>query len=406
MRPMRVLLLHNRYKWHGGEDAVVEAEAMLLRARGHHLVEHIADNRDILKAGRIATLLGLWRGAWSQTSSRQVRAFAAEARPDVVHVHNFWYVLSPSVLSACHDAGFPVVVTLHNFRLVCPGGILQDRKGRPCQDCVEEGGLKGVLRRCYHDSFLASAAVARMQAVNRRRGTWQRDVDLFIVPSEFCREIFVRGGFPAEKIAVKPNFVEDPLNGAIGPAPESAGVPRVLFVGRLSREKGLRTLLAAWKLVEGQVDAELRLVGDGPLRDELQQLSGSSAVSFAGRVEGQDLVREIERAHLSVLPSECYETFGRVVVESYVLGRPVVVSNIGGPAELVRDGETGLLFEAGGTADLAAKLTALLTDAELRRGMGRAARQQFLAKYTPEKNYEQLMGCYRQAVENHGGCGR
>jgi glycosyltransferase involved in cell wall biosynthesis len=465
--PRKILVLHNRYLWRGGEDETFDAEVALLREHGHEVVERVADNREIVARGRLAALLGLWRGAWSRPAYREMSGLVRREKPDLVHVHNFWYALSPSVLTACHDAGIPVVLRLPNFRLLCPGGVLLDRTGRSCQDCVGQGPGRGVRRRCYHGSLLASWAVARMIRVSRRRGTWERDVDLYLVPSEFCKEVFVRGGLPAGKIAVKPNFVAEPFGlettdahrctqiGAgegscsVGSAPSGTGptpseplppeasassaasvsaeatpdkLPRspseeggvrydrtgrmapggnssdssepsvlgaaaeerfqppvsppirvhlcssvanstrwtsgssvssvvksgvvklgaplrALFIGRLSREKGLVTLLKAWREVAAATGAELRLVGDGPLRAELEALAAGLPVSFAGRVEGPALFEEIRAAALTVLPSECYETFGRVVVESYACGRPVVVSNLGGPAELVRDEE-------------------------------------------------------------------
>jgi len=411
---MRLLLLHNHYGWAGGEDRTFADEVALLREHGHEVVEHVVDNRNVLAKGRLATLLVLRRATWSRRSYNRIRKLIEEAGPELVHVHNFWYVLSPSVLGACHDAGVPVVLRLPNFRLLCPGAVLLNKDGRPCQDCVEAGPALGVERRCYHDSWLASKAVARMIEYNRKRGTWQNDVDLYLVPSQFCREVFVRGGFPTNKIVVKPNFVTDPSlhhggHGAHGgsqsissSSQEQAHGHRALFVGRLSREKGLKTLFAAWKKVQTEIpEAELRLVGDGPMLEELQGLATGLNVSFAGRVEGDELYREIEAARFTVLPSECYETFGRVVVESYACGRPVVVSNIGGPAELVRDGETGLLFEPGNAEDLAAKLTRFVGDPDTCVNLGRAGRDEYLAKYTPETNYLQLMAAYEEAMERH-----
>jgi glycosyltransferase involved in cell wall biosynthesis len=407
----KVLILHNRYRWRGGEDATFEAEAALLREHGHQVVEHTADNMDILAHGKLAIGKALHEAAWSRKSYASIRELAEKTAPEIVHVHNFWYALSPSVLSACHDSGLPVVLRLPNFRLLCPGAVLLNKEGRPCQDCVEAGPEPGVKNRCYHGSWFASKAVARMIKLNKKRGTWEKDVDLFLVPSEFCRNVFVRGGFPADKLVVKPNFVNDPYrdrevrSAESGVRNETSAAKRVLFIGRLSREKGLKTLLAAWKTVEAEhSDAELRLVGDGPMLEELQELAEGLNVSFPGRVEGEALFAEIQAARCTALPSECYETFGRVVVESYACSRPAVVSNIGGPAELVRDGETGLLFEPGNVDDLVTTLVNLLSDPSLCERMGEAARQEYEAKYTPDHNYELLTAAYEQAIENHKTC--
>lgn len=396
---MRVAFLHNSYRWHGGEDVTFAAEAALLRSHGHEVVEKTTTNEDLIRRGRLATALGLWRGAWSREAYREVREFVRDAAPDVVHVHNFWFRFSPSVLAAAHDGGFPVVLRLPNFRLICPGGVFLDRRGRVCMKCVGRSPWKGAIRRCYHGSFLASAAVARMIAWNRRRGTWERDVDLFVTPSEFSKGLFIRANFPADRIQVKPNFVEPPPSGA-AESPRRPDEPKhLLFAGRLSEEKGLRTLISALLQVEAETGAGLRIVGDGPLRRELCDLGGSVRVSEAGDASPDRIFEEIAKATAVIVPSECPETFGRVVIEAFACGRPVVASRIGALAELVRDGETGLLFEPGDAEDLAAKLIRLLRDDDLRERLGCAGRAEYLAKYTPEENYQKLIACYERAAE-------
>lgn len=400
----RILLIHTRYRWRGGEDANFDAEARLLRERGHEVVEHVADNKTVLERGKLATLKALRQAAWSKTAYNDVRRVVEKSKPDIAHVHNFWFALSPSVLAACHDANIPVVLRLPNFRLICPGAFLLNRRGEICELCIGKNPWRGVLRRCYNDSYIATSAVARMLVANRRGGTWENDVDLFLVPAAFSKDFFVRGGLPADKIAVKPNYVSDPFPD--GPLPEKRGPVKALFVGRLSREKGVATLLKAWSLLSGDVDAELHIVGEGPERENLKRLAGDTSIRFRGAVEPERIAEMIAGSSFLVMPSECYEALGLVVIESFSSGRSVVASRIGGPAELVRDGETGLLFAPGDSADLAHKLRKMISEPELRFKMGRAARKEYLALYTPDENYRLLIDRYKQAAAIHAGHSR
>lgn len=401
--PQRILLVHNRYQWRGGEDVVVENEVTLLREHGHTVLEHIVDNRDILAAGTWQTLRALAHAAWSKVAYRTLREILARENPDLVHAHNFWFTLTPAIFAACRDAGVPVVLTLHNFRLLCPAGVLIHRRGHACTACVGKHPWRGVVNRCYHNSFLASAAVARMISLNRRRRTWETCVDRFLVPSEFSRALLVEGGLAAERIIVKPNFVRDlTLPDTVTPLPTefNAESSQVVFVGRLSREKGLLTLLAAWREVEAtNSDAQLLILGDGPLLAELQQLAKGLRVSFAGRVEEAGVHAAIHASTLLVLPSECYETFGRVVVEAYVLSRPVIVSRLGGAAELVRENKTGLLFAAGKVEELRLAILSLLGDREKCLRLGAAGREEYESFFTPEANYPLLLRAYAAARE-------
>ena len=284
-------------------------------------------------------------------------------------------------------------MTLHNYRLICPGALLV-RGGKVCERCVGASPWHGVLRRCYRGSALQTALVARMISRNRRAGTWNHLVDAYIALTDFCRQVFIRGGLPAEKLHVKPNFLsENPL-----PA-ESPGAGAV-FVGRLSAEKGLRTLLAAWMEFP---NVPLTIVGDGPDRPALQDLAAAlPKVSFPGYAGGPEVMARIKQASFLILPSECYENFGRCIVEAYACGRSVVASRLGSMAELVTDGQTGLLFEPGNARDLAAKVKALLADPAECQRLGRAARAEFEAKYTADRNYEMLLAIYRAAIGRSG----
>lgn len=399
---MRVLILHNRYHQPGGEDAVALAEAELLRAHGVEVRQFEVDNHPAAGDPASAALrLGL-SAAWSRDSYAAVRKLCDEFRPQVAHVHNFWMRLSPSVHAACRESGAATVQTLHNFRLLCANALLL-RAGKPCEDCLGRNPWRGVVRRCYRGSFLASAAVARMMVVNRRHGTWERHVDAFIALTRFSRSKFIAGGLPPSRIFVKPNFVENRGQPASPPSASDA----VLYAGRLSEEKGLHTLLSAWARGELRRYGRLLILGDGPARSALENQAAalrlfSPSVVFAGRRSSTEARQAVATARVVVAPSICFENFPNVLAEAFCCGRPVVVSNLGALAEIVRHGTEGLTFEAGNEAALSGALETILRDGDLADRLGANARAAYLASYSPERNYQMLMRVYRFAIESRG----
>lgn len=386
---VKVFILHNRYQLRGGEDESTDLEVALLHARGHMVDFLEVDNRAI--AGRQAWRAGL-QAVWAPSSYRAVRNRLQAERFDVVHVQNFFPLLSPAVLHAARAASVPVVLALRNYRLLCPNALFF-RDGRVCEDCL--GRLvpwPGVLHRCYRGSRAATGAVATMLVTHRLLRTWQRTVDVFIALTEFARRKFIEGGLPADRIVVKPNFVDpDP-----GPGPHDGGY--ALFAGRLSVEKGVRTLLAAWERLGPGIP--LKIAGDGPLAGEVARAcERNPQIEWLGAQPLDRVHALMGAAALVIAPSEWYETFGRVIVEAYAKGTPVVASDLGAMAELVEDGRTGLRFRPGDPGDLAAKVEwAWMHRRELAE-MGREARREYEEKYTAERNYEQLMAIYRMAIE-------
>lgn len=395
--PMRVLLLHNRYRQPGGEDLVAGLEANMLRAHGVEVFEFEVDNAS--ESWGSGTLhLGL-AAAWSRASYRQILKICEKYRPHIAHIHNFWMKLSPSVHSACRASGAATVQSLHNFRLLCANAMFL-RNGRVCEDCLGRAPWGGVLHRCYKGSFLASAAVARMIVSNRRRGTWERDVDAFIALSEHSRSMFFRGGLPADRIFVKPNCVEDP---GCSPAPPSAS-DCVLYAGRLSKEKGVTTLLSAWAGAGLGKYGRLVILGDGPDRESFEIQAAALELSppkvvFAGQKTPAEVLNLIARARVVVTPSIWYEASPRIVIEALSLGRPVLVSDLGALREIVRHQYSGFNFQAGDALALGEALKKIVTCDTLADTLGENARHEYLANYTSERNYETLMHIYRLAIE-------
>jgi len=379
---MRVLIAHNAYQHRGGEDSVVEAEMVLLRQHGH-AVEIYSRHNDDIGALSISSLAR--RTFWSSRTVEDVSRLIQAFQPDVIHSHNTFPLISPSLYWAAERAGVPVVQTLHNFRLMCLNALFL-REGRVCEDCMGHLPWRGVARACYRGSRAASAVLAGMLALQRELGTYRNKVARYIALNEFCRGKFIEGGLPAERVLVKPNFVDFA-------APQPAPRAGLLFVGRLSIEKGMATLAAAMALLP---DAQLRVAGDGP---EAGLLDGMAGVAKLGSLPGEAVRQEMSHAAVLVVPSIWYENFPRTLVEAFACGLPVIASRIGALAELVRDGETGLLFEPGNPRDLADKMAWALAHPELTAAMGRNARAQYETEFSAEVNYRRLMEIYQEAID-------
>src|SRR2546429_1099631 len=236
---MKIILVHNTYQQPGGEDAAFRNEYNLLTKAGHEVVRYVRRNHDVSHYVSVRQLALAKRTIWASDTREEFRQLLLRERPEIVHVHNTFLMVSPSVYWACRDANVPVIQTLHNYRLICPGGTLF-RDGRVCEECVEHGVWQSVRYGCYRKSRTYSAIVAAMLTTHRLLGTWSRMIDYYLALTDFARRKFIAGGLPADKILVKPNFVyPDPGDG-------NGERSYALFVGRLSPEKGLPTLLAAW----------------------------------------------------------------------------------------------------------------------------------------------------------------
>lgn len=390
---MVILFVHNYYREPGGEDEGVRQERDLLAAAGHRIVEYNRSSIEIPVNG-LASRIRLGAGAiWSQRTFEDLGALLKREKPDVAHFHNIVPLISPSAYYACAEAGVPVVQTLHNYRLFCPAGTML-RRGHVCEDCVEHGLSRSVLHSCYRESAVQTGTLALMLASHRALGTWARKVDCYIARTEFARHKFIQAGLPPEKIVVKPCFV-DP-----DPGPRDGPGETVLFVGRLSPEKGLRTLIKAWEHLCGRVP--LRIAGDGPLRPELEaevRRRGIAGITFLGRLDGPGVLSELRRARFLVFPSEWYEGLPLAIVEAFACGVPVIASRIGSMVEIVEDGQTGCHFTPGDSEDLVAKVEWAWTHPKEVALMSPNARAQYEAKYTAERNYELLRRINQRAIK-------
>ncbi|MEU6990147.1 glycosyltransferase [Streptomyces sp. NPDC046465] len=399
---MHVLVVHNRYAsaQPSGENKVVDQEVGLLRAAGHR-VELFERRSDTIADMSLATkarvpLLVPWNPSVRSELAARLRA----ERPDVVHIHNVFPLLSPAVLAACADAGVPAVATLHNYTQVCPPGTLQ-RDGKPCTECVGAAApLPAVRHGCYRDSRLATVPLALSLVVNRRR--WWTGVERFFCISAAQRDVLVGAGMPAERLAVKHNFVPDPDDRRSG-----AG-EHLLYLGRLAEAKGVRLLMAAWDEIAaaGGVGVPLVIAGTGPLEHEVTAwAAGRDDVRYVGLYDTAQCRAAIARSVAVVAPSTWLEAFGLVVVEAMAAGVPAVAAGHGAFVELVEDGVTGLLHRPGEAASLASRIRRIAVEDDRNREMGRAARRRYEQGFSPAVGLERLEEGYRTAIAGRSGGG-
>ncbi|NOY62512.1 MAG: glycosyltransferase family 4 protein, partial [Gammaproteobacteria bacterium] len=328
--------------------------------------------------------------AYSNDSKKKMSLYLKNNSANLVHVHNFFPLLTPSIYDACIEKNVPVVQTLHNYRTICPGALLM-REGNICEKCVTGSPYQSVLFGCYRNSRIGTLSVARMVNYHRKCNTWNTKVNRFVVLTEFAKSKFVEAGFDSNKISVKPNFIPDPIR---LDANLDERINSALFVGRISQEKGLTTLVKAW----AKVNAAISIAGDGPLLNSLSSNSEAVGLRFLGSQDKEGISHLMLNSQFLVMPSECYEGFPMVLVEAFAHGLPVLASRLGGMAEIVEDGVTGVHFEVGNADDLAEKAQWMLDNPDECRRMGNNAREVYLEKYTPEKNHEILMDIYEEAI--------
>lgn len=393
-RPLRVLLVHNRYRSEqpSGEDRVVDQERELLAEAGQQVSTYERRSDDIAAMSLLGKATVPFRVPWNPAVRADLAARLREDRPDVVHIHNTFPLLSPSVVAACSDVGVPTVATLHNYLMVCPNGTLY-RAGRVCTDCVGTAPLPALRHGCYRGSSLATVPLAVNMMTNRQR--WWSGVARFFCISNAQRQILVQSGMPAERLAVKHNFVPDPGNQRSGPG------EYLLYLGRLTEAKGVRLLMAAWDQVRasGGLGLPLVLAGAGPLRDELarwaQDRDDVRCLGLRSRAECAELMA---RSAAVVVPSAWMETFGLVAVEAMAAGVPTVGAAHGALVELVDDGVTGLLHAPGAAGSLAECLRRVVAAPEQNRELGRAARRRYERDFTPTVGLDRLVAGYEAVI--------
>ncbi|MBN4046592.1 glycosyltransferase [bacterium AH-315-P15] len=384
---MRILIAHNFYQQAGGEDAVYHAECEMLERAGHEVVRYELRNDSIQGlGGRISSALD---APFSRAQYRQLTRLMTGIRPDIVHTHNFFPLLTPAIFQASSDLGIPSVLTLHNYRLTCAGAQLY-RNGKPCELCLNASAYHGALHRCYRGSVVGSFGVARMIETHRRRRTWQSSVTRFIALTPFARGKFIEAGLPAGKLVVKPNFVIDPGAPELPPAQSRE---EFVFLGRLSEEKGLHTLLRAWR----GSDQTLRIIGDGPERAALEAIAPRN-VTFTGTLPADTVRAALAGARALLVPSRWYEGFPMVIVEAFAAGVPVIASRIGSLTDLILPGQNGELVDVGDIEQWQAIVQRFSENTALATACAQGARKTFVDLYSEKQNLKQLEDIYESAI--------
>lgn len=390
-----VLLLHNFYAstTPSGENQVFDAEQQLL-LRNNLVVGTFTRHSDEIRAkGALGIVQGALSTPWNPRMVNAIQRQVDLFRPDVVHVHNTFPLLSPAIFHAIGKRAARVL-TLHNYRLFCPAAIPM-RDGKVCTECLEKRSpIPAMIYGCYRGSRAATLPLAFSVGLHRALGTWTKQVDAFICLSEFQRELMIEAGLPREKVHVKPNFY--PGNPDVVAWPERK--PYVVFAGRLTAEKGVINLLRAWQLW-GAAAPELRLVGDGELRAELERMAEGLPVRFLGQVSAEEAQAQIANARLLVLSSECFEGFPMVVREAFAFGTPAAVSDLGPLPTIVEHGKSGIVFQPANPQSLLQEVRTAWETPGLLERLGQGARAEFESKYTEEANYATLMEIYRKAIE-------
>ena len=391
---MKILLVHNFYgsSAPSGENQVFDAERSLLKQRGHDVETFTRHSDEIRNQGSWGIVKGALATPWNPFMARALRNKIKKFKPDVVHVHNSFPLLSPAIFHAI-GALTAGVLTLHNYRLFCPAGIPM-REGKVCTVCLDSSSsLPSIQYGCYRQSRLATIPLAFSVGLHRLLGTWKRHVDGFITLSEFQRLLMTAAGLPESRVHVKPNF----FPGAPPVKQWHEHESYIVFVGRLSKEKGVINLLRAWQ-AWGSAAPELRLIGDGELRQQLEMMAKNLPVRFFGQIPSTEAQAQIANAKMLILPSECFETFGLVVVEAFAFGTPTAVSNLGPLATTVENSVSGVVFKPCNPESLLNVVRSTWENPELLEKLGHGARKAFEAKYTENMNYEKLMTIYEKAI--------
>ncbi len=386
---MHIVFAHNYYQQKGGEDTVVQQEMALLRSAGHKVSLYSRHNDDI--EGLLSKLKVVFTSSYSKESRKMFEKYLCVEKPDIVHVHNFFPLLTPSIYDACKSLGVPVVQTLHNFRITCAGGLLM-RDNQICELCIKGSPYQAALHGCYRNSKFGSAVLAHMISKHKKLETWNKKVDRIIALTEFSKNKFIEAGISAENISVKPNFINDPLaERKIDLVVQRQGA---LYVGRLSHEKGIDVLLSAW----GQIDYPLTIVGDGPLRQQVEQC-GLKNVRYMGQLNSDEVSEEMLKAAFLVMPSIWYEGFPMVLVEAFAHGLPVVASRIGNLAEIVSNGNPGRLFNPKDPSDLVNSVACLTNDCVELVKMQYRARSVYESMYSSNQNLLLMENIYNDVIE-------
>lgn len=393
---MKIMICHNYYKNRGGEGQTVLNEKELLESKGHKVILFTRDNKEIDRYNFFQKLKLFFNSIFSFSVYRKIKKTVEQEKPDIAHIHNTVPLISPSIYYALKNMKAPIVQTVHNYRFLCPNGLFLTNEGKICEKCGNGNFLNAVVRKCYRNSYLQTIVMAVTLYLHRQFKTFRKKIDIFISPSNFLKDKLIAGGIPEEKNIVEPHFVKC---GEIRPSDIFKNY--AIYLGRLSREKGLFALLKTWKGISG---IALKVIGDGPIQNELRDFCIREKilnVDFLGFISGRERFEILRKAIFMVVPSECYETMSYAILESFACGVPVIASRIGALSEIIKDGKNGLLFDSSDPDDLAEKINYMCENPDKVIEMGKYARKCAEEKYSPQKHYKRLIEIYEKAIEEN-----
>lgn len=390
---MRILIIHNKYKQFGGEDVAVELESSILVKNKHDVEILYFDNFPIDGYG--SRIGSAFRAIYNSSSARKVSKMIRQFKPDIIHIHNLFFIASPSVIYAAHKHKIPVILTLHNYRLICANALLL-RNGQICELCTQKKfPFSGIRYKCYRDSAIESALVTSITGIHKLFKTWQNKIHTYITLNEFSKSKLLYSSLhiPPARMITKPNFVPDPGEGNI------QRENFFLFAGRLVKEKGVHVLARAFSIMP---ENKIIIIGDGPEKDLLQeQFRSYPNISFEGQMEKEMVTEQMKRCKAFICPSIWYEGAPLTIIEAFATGTPVIASRLGSMAESITDGFNGLHFTAGDADDLCAKIRLLVTETANNSMLYRNARQTYLEKYHADIHYNAILRIYENAVKGN-----
>lgn len=386
---MKILLIHNQYQHHGGEDTVLESELKLLEKMGEN-VDILLFNNDNINSAISKIKFGLY-SFYNPNSSRLLKEKIDKFQPDIIHVHNFFPIASPSLFYVANEKKIPIVMTIHNYRLICPNAMFF-REEKVCEDCISKSfAMDGVIHGCYRDSKLQTLFLASMTWFHTKNHTWQNRVDKYIALTHFAKNKFLNSSLKlnSSKIEIKPNFVVD--NGFDLEKEEYC-----LFVGRLSKEKGIDILLKSFQ----DSTRKLMIIGTGPMLKTVEEHSKkNSNIEYLGFQSIDFIIDKLKKAKASIFTSIWYEGMPMTILESFSTATPVLCGDIGGPAEIVENERTGFTYKIGNSMELQSTIERLYNEPELYTTLCKNARKKFEEKYSEEKNYTQLINIYKKVID-------
>ena len=387
---MKIVSIHNYYQVRGGEDQLFEDEASLLESKGHEVIWHTASSDSIKKSQLASVALNT---LWSRKSYYELIELIQLHRPDVIHSVNTFPLFSPSIFHAARKLNVPLVATIQNYRYFCAQAMCF-RNGKACEACLGKIPWRAITNRCYKGSIIGSTVVASMQMIHRKLRSWQNYIDVICVASDFSKSKLVKAGIPEERMIIKPNFAPN------DPGQRTGRGGYAVFVGRLANEKGLNTLVDAWRMLAHRGSKiPLKIVGDGPDADVVRGLASElEHVEWLGRIPNQQVYDVVGEASCLVFPSTGYESLPKTLIESMAVGTPVIGAAIGSLTEVVTPGKTGSVFPVGDSEALAIAAIDFFEKSDEHPMMRQACRDQFVGRFTAESNYYQLIQIYKEAI--------